>query len=163
MKKDHDCSSLQSKYDVPAIISGIVYGTGMFAVGFALGVIRILWLVPLVGEVDAVLIELPIMVLFCWYLSKQCLLAWYCCKVCLVWQDDHTDVITLGITAFATLLGLEGFLAVTLLHKTLGEIEEDIASTKGNLGLAAQMLASSFPMIQLAIANHINRRESKSK
>lgn len=159
MKKDHDCSSLQAKYDVPAIMSGIVYGVGMFAVGFGLAVARIQWLRPTFGEVVTDLLELPLMVLFCWFLSKQCLLAWYCCKLCLVWQDDHTDVFTLGISAFTTLITMESLLAVTLLHKTLGEIEEDVLSTKGNIGIAAQMLASSFPMIQVAMITRKNNKK----
>ena len=160
MKKDHDCSSLQSKYDVPAIMSGIVYGVGMFAVGFALVVARIQWLRPVLGEVATDLLELPPMVVFCWYLSKQCLMAWFCCKVCLVWQDEHTDIFTLSTSAFTTLVLLESFLAVTMLHKTLGEIEEDVISTKGNIGIAAQMLASSFPMIQVAM---VNRKANKKE
>jgi len=146
--------------DIPAAMSGIIYGSGMFFAGFALGVIRILWLIPKFGEVQSALMEIPFMLLFCWYLSKQCLLAWYCCQVCLSWTDEHTDINTMGITAFVTLILLETFMSVTLLHKTLGEIEQDLVSTKGTVGLVAQVIASSFPMIQMAVQDRKTVEES---
>jgi hypothetical protein len=104
--------------------------------------------------VQSVILEIPLMLLFCWYLSKQCLLAWYCCQLCLSWTDEHTEINTMGVAAFTTLILLETFLSITLLHKTLGELEEDFLSPKGKIGLTAQIIASSFPIIQMALQEH---------
>lgn len=152
--KDEDTPPLMIRYDIPAVVSGVIYGSGMFAVGFLLGVGRILWLEPKVGEVQAVLIEIPLMLLFCWYLSTRCVLAWYCCQVCLAFTEECTNINALGISAFTSLCLMESFFSVALFHKTLGELEDDFTSTKGSIGVAAQILASSFPMIQLAMQEH---------
>lgn len=42
------------------LFTGIAYVTAVFAAGFILGVLRTLILIPLLGELTAVLIELPV-------------------------------------------------------------------------------------------------------
>jgi len=143
--------------DIPAIVSGMVYGFVMFAAGFPLGVIRITMLVPLVGELNAVLIEIPFMLLICWYLSKQCLVRLY-----LALRDERrNNVNTMGVAAFSTLLLLESFLSLTLLDRTLGELLEDFTSAKGSTGLLAQIVTSSFPIIQMSKQVERKRNEKE--
>ena len=44
----------------PSLTAGLAYFASVFAIGFVLGLIRIPFLVPLFGDITAVLIELPI-------------------------------------------------------------------------------------------------------
>ena len=142
-------TALDSKVDIPAILAGITYGGGMFMAGFVMGAIRQIFLAPLVGDLLAVIFEIPFMLVICWYLSKQCLLSWYLCKCCLLWKEECTNVNTIGITSFLTLLLLETVLSMTLFNRSLDEIQEGFATTNGRIGLVAQLLAATFPSLQL--------------
>ena len=42
------------------------YWAAVFALGFALGTIRVLWVIPLVGLMPATLIELPLILTGSW-------------------------------------------------------------------------------------------------
>lgn len=44
-----------------AAIAGLAYFAVVFAAGFALGVLRVLFAMPILGETVAVLFELPVM------------------------------------------------------------------------------------------------------
>jgi len=121
----------------------------MFMAGFAMGTIRQGILVPIVGETLAVLMEIPFMLVICWALSKHCLTSYYLSKCLLLWRDEYTDVDTIGITSFITLLMLETFLSITVFHASLNDVQEGFSTTNGRLGLCAQLLAASFPIIQL--------------
>jgi len=48
-----------------------LYAAIVFAFGFALGMVRALWISPVTGELTAVLIELPIMLLLSWLVAAR--------------------------------------------------------------------------------------------
>jgi hypothetical protein len=50
------------------LLTGTAYIVAVFAAGFVLGVLRTLVLVPLFGELAAVLVELPVMLTVAWQL-----------------------------------------------------------------------------------------------
>ncbi|MEE4184641.1 MAG: hypothetical protein V2J12_02605 [Gammaproteobacteria bacterium] len=52
------------------MLRGAAYFMLVFAVGFALGVVRVLWLVPLVGERAAELAEMPVMLVAIFYAAR---------------------------------------------------------------------------------------------
>ena len=58
-----------------ALTTGLRYFAGVFAVAFALGMVRTLWLVPRVGAIIAVAMEIPIILTFSWWWGHR-LLAW---------------------------------------------------------------------------------------
>ena len=45
--------------------AGVMYFAVVFGVGFLMGIVRVLWVVPRVGERSAELLEMPIMCLVC--------------------------------------------------------------------------------------------------
>ena len=60
----------------PALVAGALYFIVLFAAGFVLGALRVLWLAPQLGVLLALLIELPIMLVFAWFaalaLARRC-------------------------------------------------------------------------------------------
>lgn len=138
-------------FGISSIMCGLVYGLSMFAAGFVMGVFRIFVLIPLLGnEVEAVLIEGPIMLAICWELSKQALMAWHVLNTCsgLFWDSYHTHADTISTVSFITLISLEVILSMTVFRRTFDETRADMATLKGSIGLAAQLLACTFPVIQ---------------
>ncbi len=63
----------------------------MFAAGFAFGTVRVLLLVPRVGELSASLLELPIMLGISWFV---CIIARYQVR------PRVTPRLTMGVVAF---------------------------------------------------------------
>lgn len=152
MKSSHSHFAL----DVPAILSGIFYGISMFAVGAVLAPLRMFLLAPLLGERNAVLVELPIILTICWYLSGQALICWYLLDLAMTYGraydvDDRSHVDSIGAASLLTLVLLEVTLSTTLLHRTMDETYGELTSTNGVIGLSAQLVASSFPMIRDAM------------
>lgn len=52
------------------MLRAVAYFAMVFAVGFALGIPRVLWLVPLVGERLAELLEMPLMLVAIYYSAR---------------------------------------------------------------------------------------------
>jgi uncharacterized membrane protein YqjE len=146
--------STKDNIDGPAILSGVLYGLSMFGFGFVMGIVRTFVIEPWMGdELMSVLMELPVMITICWQLSKQSLMGWHILNT---WVFlDRTRVhnmdsiaTTIGTTGFLTLLSLEVMLSIIIFQKSFEETREDLASVKGSVGLASQLIACSFPMIQ---------------
>lgn len=53
--------------------AGLVYGAGVFALGFLLGIVRLTLLDPLLGEIGAVAVEVPLILFFCWIICRRSL------------------------------------------------------------------------------------------
>jgi hypothetical protein len=144
-------TELAQAFNISSILSGLLYGLTMFAAGFLMAVLRNLVLVPLLGdEVKAVLVEIPIMLVICWELSKQALMMWHVVNACagLFWDSYHTHVDTISTVSFITLISLEMILSMTVFRRTFDETRADFASLKGSIGLSSQLLACTFPVIQ---------------
>jgi hypothetical protein len=142
---------LAEVFNIPSIVCGLVYGLSMFAAGFFMGVFRTFVVAPLLGdEVEAVLIEVPIMFFICWKLSKQALMVWHILNTCagLFWDSYHSHVDTISTVSFLTLISMELMLSMTVFRRTFDETRADYASLKGSIGLAAQLVACTFPVIQ---------------
>ena len=128
-------------------LPGVLYGYSMFAVGFALGVLRTLLVTPLIMMGSAlaavVFFELPIIVPICYVLSAK-YLRWS--------SRDHWNPgasLTMSITAFATLMLLEVGMCIVLFRQPTDVVWHEMTKTpKGVVGLLGQLLCSGFPIIQ---------------
>jgi hypothetical protein len=83
-----------------ALKAGLVYFTLVFAAGFALGTVRVLFLVPAVGETVAVLTELPVMLTIACRLT----ISWIACRFVVARLRVPavlSDRIVMGVFAFA--------------------------------------------------------------
>ena len=120
--------------------AGILYALALFAIGFALALVRIPLLAPRIGETAAVLVELPIMLVAAWKISgaivqRQAL--------------PHNDRLRMGAVYFPLLLLFELLLGLAL-GGSAPRILAGWFALPGILGLAAQALAALFPRFHLA-------------
>jgi hypothetical protein len=126
---------------VAAIRAGIAYAIVVFLIGFGLGTFRVLLLIPQVGETVAVSLETPLMLAASWF-------------VCL-WCVDLLDVprrvgarAVMGVVALAVLISVEVCLAVLAFGRSTTEHLASYTSVAGAIGLAAQILFATFPVVQ---------------
>jgi hypothetical protein len=120
-----------------ALSLGLRYFAGVFAVGFLLGTIRTLWLAPAVGELAAVVMELPIMI---------AISGWWCRRLLARQPLPTAGRAVMGGTAFLWLMLAE--LALSLAFgRTMGEHLAGLLTPPGLLGLAGQFVFAALPVV----------------
>jgi hypothetical protein len=124
-----------------AIIAGTLYCAVIFALGFVLGTIRVLLIVPRLGEVGAVLIELPIMLTASWIAC-----GWVLRRLRV--GPATGGRLTMGIVAFILLMLAELGVSVLLFGRTLAEHLGTYHSVNALSGLTAQMAFAAMPLLR---------------
>jgi hypothetical protein len=105
-----------------------------------LGVLRALWLSPLLGDWLALAIELPIVLALSW-------------KVCRYFNaafdvaNETVDRLAMGAVAFALLMIAEAALSTTLLGRSLAQHLAGYATWLGATGLGAQLVFAALPVV----------------
>ena len=94
------------------LLTGTVYVAAVFAAGFVLGVLRTLVLVPLLGELGAVLVELPVILTIAWLV---------CTRILRRWPLSPPAAVGMGAIAFLLLMGAEAGLSTLLAGRSLAE------------------------------------------
>ena len=124
-----------------AIRAGLLYFLGVFAIGFALGTLRTLVLVPRFGALAAVAMELPLMLLASW---------WVCGAVLrrIRLPPERLLRLTMGVTAFLLLMGAELALAVWGFGQSLAAYRAGFAASAAQLGLAGQLVFALLPLVR---------------
>ncbi|WP_194745106.1 hypothetical protein [Thermaurantiacus tibetensis] len=126
-----------------AVRAGLFYFAGVFALAFLLGVVRILWLVPRLGETVAVLVELPVMLWAAWLWAGLLLRR-------LAVPRRAAPALVMGGTGFTLLIAAEFALgAATGTSPALQVAKWDTVS--GALGLGAQILHAFFPLLRISL------------
>lgn len=127
-----------------ALKAGIAYFAAVFAAGFVLGTLRVLLLVPRLGEAAAVLIELPVILLVSWFVCRS-----------LVGRFAVPALaqarLAMGGIAFALLMGAELALAVFVFDRSLAGHWQHYTTLSGSLGLAGQIAFAAFPYLQMKL------------
>ena len=121
--------------------AGLAYFAVVFAVGFALGTVRVLVVAPHLGETAAVLAELPVMLAIAWTVC-----GWLLKHVPL--PDGWGQRLAMGGVALAFLLAAELGLVVLAFGRTVAEHLAGYGSPAGALGLAGQLAFASFPLVR---------------
>jgi len=124
------------------LAAGSLYFALVFAAGFVLGTLRVLLLVPSLGEGAAVAVELPLMLAISWVAA-----GWIIHRVRLPARRGAR--LAMGAFAFALLLGAEAALSVALFGRTLPAHLAHYATWPGALGLAGQGGFALIPLIRL--------------
>jgi hypothetical protein len=122
-----------------AIVAGLAYFAIVFAAGFVLGAVRTLLLVPRIGAVPAVLVELPFMLA----------IAYAACR----WLVSRLSVspalgprLTMGVVAFVLLMGAELTLSVLFFSGSVAGFIAGLVAPAGTLGLAGQVAFAAIPL-----------------
>jgi hypothetical protein len=125
--------------------AALVFGFSLFGIGFALAVPRELWIKPWLGGTYAVLLELLILLPLAWWLAKALMRGPRS-------QWGLAPRLRMGAGAMACLLLAELVLSISVLGQSLLATLATFVTPKGVAGLAAQLLACSFPWIQMKVA-----------
>ena len=132
-----DAHSLRS-----AVLAGLTYFAVVFAAGFALGTLRVLVLVPRLGEDASVLLELPVMLTLSWMASRR--------LVALFGVSPAVGArLLMGGLAFAMLMTAELGISVFGFRRTFAEHVATYQQIPALFGLAAQIIFAALPAIQL--------------
>jgi hypothetical protein len=119
------------------IRAAAIYGGAILLLGFALGILRVLWLAPRIGALPAVAIELPPM------LGASALLA---ARLVRRGRFGMAEAGAMGLLAFALLRGAEAALAAAF-GQGWADWLRQMATPAGALGLAGQAAFGALPAI----------------
>jgi hypothetical protein len=120
------------------IKTGVLYFAFVFTVAFAIGILRTVFVAPVVGALAAVLIELPIVIAASWAAARL-----------LLKQMPFVAVrrAVIGATAFILLMVTECALAALLFDRTPTKWANDLMTPPGLLGLGGQIVFAIMPLI----------------
>lgn len=122
-----------------AIRLGFGYFLAVFAIGFLLGALRVGFIVPRLGPLAAVLLEIPVMLAS----------AWLICGALLRRHAVTTaGRLVMGGLALGLLLLAELGLSVLLAGRTPAQHWALYRQLPDQIGLAAQLLFAGFPLLR---------------
>ena len=122
--------------------AGFVYFVIVFTIGFILGAIRVLAVVPRIGEFFAVLIELPLMLTAAWIVCNSLIARFQV-------APKVFDRIMMGASAFTYLLIAEIFLSTWILDNPIESIFVGYLTIHGFVGLCGQLAFAAIPLLQM--------------
>ncbi|MBS0296954.1 MAG: hypothetical protein JSR45_11630 [Proteobacteria bacterium] len=124
----------------PILAAAGLYFALVFAAGFALGTVRVLYAAPRWGELAAVMVEAPLMLLA----------SWLACGVAVrrFAIRGRLAGLAMGVTAFVLLMTAELALAVLAFGRPPAEFVGAWAAPAGALGLASQIVFALLPAIR---------------
>lgn len=125
-----------------ALKAACAYAAIVFAIGFALGTLRVLFVAPGLGEAGAVLVELPVMLAVSWIACGR-IVGRY--RV----PGRPGTRLMMGGVAFLLLMLAELGVSVFAFGRTVAEHFDTYASPVAALGLAAQIAFALFPLLHL--------------
>ena len=117
--------------------AAILYVLAAFGLGFLLGPIREFLLVPAMGRLAALLVELPVMLGFCWWIAPRII------RRCGVPPGEAR--LRMGFAALSLLLALEFFTGVALRGWDLQAWLTDFARAPGLVTLLAYLIFALLP------------------
>jgi hypothetical protein len=123
-----------------SVLAGVAYFAMVFAIAFALGVLRVTFIVPAVGELWATWLELPFTLAASWFVC-----GWL---VRILGVGSLGEAIGMGAGAFALLMVAEAVGSMLLFGRSLEGHIASYATNPGALGLAGQIAFGLFPVVQ---------------
>lgn len=126
---------------IAALAAGALYFLIMFAFGFALGTVRVVLLAPALGELLALLTELPVMLSLSWIASRRIVRN----RPAL---SGTAPRLTMGIFALTLLICAEFVLADSAFGLRPGAYLMGYTTLVGLLGLTGQLAFALFPWVQ---------------
>jgi len=124
--------------------AGFHYFSFVFAVGFILGIVRALFVMPRTGELMAVVFELPVILASAWIICR-----WLIIRSRVPAEIKSRSV--MGMTALVLLLVAEAALSVLVFDNSLIEYLGSFRTAHGLTGLAGQVVFGLIPVLQLML------------
>ncbi|HEV2365512.1 MAG TPA: hypothetical protein VGS12_15080 [Caulobacteraceae bacterium] len=124
---------------VRSLRAGALYFALVFAAGFALGAFRVLVTAPRLGEVGAVLLELPVMLFIAWL---GC--GWLTRRFAIRGPERPA----MGAVAFALLMAAELAMSMVLFDRTPAAHFAAYLTPAGALGLTGQVAFGLMPLVR---------------
>ncbi len=121
------------------VVAGAAYWAIVFAVGFALGTLRVLLVEPALGKLPAVLIELPVMLGASWLAAR-----WLVRRLAIALARR---ALAMGGIAFAMLMASEAVLTIAMPGNSPDQWLADMATPAGFIGLSGQLAFALFPWL----------------
>tara|TARA_R110000868_G_scaffold58025_6_gene178993 strand:+ start:9832 stop:10242 length:411 start_codon:yes stop_codon:yes gene_type:complete len=123
------------------IKAALVYFFAVFAAGFLLGTVRVLFLVPKLGELPAVLLEIPLILT----------ISWFVCRMVTTRVPVGEGIgarLAMGANAFVLLMVVEWALGVFAFGRSPAEIAAAYGEAAGLIGLMGQVGFALIPLLQ---------------
>ena len=123
-----------------ALIAGVAYFAAVFTLGFLLGTVRVLVAAPRLGELGAVLLELPVMLTASWLI----------CGVLMGRFEigARGTRAVMSAVALVLLVIAEPVGAMLLFGRTPGDLFESYRTPVAILGLVSQIAFVLFPLFR---------------
>ncbi len=112
----------------------------VFGLAFCLGVLRVMWIAPWLGEVGAVLVEVPLVLAISWIAAGAALRRWPLRP----WGDRAA----MGAMAFVALMALELALGGFGFGRTPADMLRSMSTPAGLIGLAGQIGFGLIPLVR---------------
>ncbi|MDP3551804.1 MAG: hypothetical protein Q8R81_15600 [Novosphingobium sp.] len=123
-----------------ALIAATAYFLALFALGFALGTMRVLFAAPRIGPLGATLLEVPVMLAAAFFACRWTVGRW----------QVPTALAVRGAMAlwFLVLLALlETLVGIVLFGQTLAGTWVGLATPAGQFGVSAQIITAVLPLV----------------
>lgn len=117
---------------------GFLYFLIIFLIGFVLGVLRNIFLLPIIGPLFAVLIEVPFILLTSYFVAK---------KLLRLFPLSSRKSLEAGLLAFACLMCAEYSIYVILVANDFTKYINEILTPHGFVGFFAQMIFALIPYL----------------
>jgi hypothetical protein len=118
--------------------AAVAYVGAIFTLGFVCGVVRNLFIIPLVGPIAAVALELPVMLAASWLWSSHRIAPQ---------KFTLLQSLVVGSVAFGLLMLCELAVSVGILHRDLNSHVAAYAQPEAQLGLVGQLGFALIPAI----------------
>ena len=128
-----------------ALRAGLAYFASVFGIGFLMGMIRVPFLVPAVGELTAVLVELPIILGLAWVICRRLVRSFEVPRTV-------TARFTMGGLALLLLLGAELALSTLVFGYSILDHFRSYLLLPQALGLAGQLGFGLFPLVEAGVS-----------
>jgi hypothetical protein len=122
-----------------ALRAGAAYFAAVFALGFVLGTLRVVWIAPWLGETGAVVLELPVMLAASWIAAGR-----------LVRRFDVArtgERAAMGAIGFALLMIAEASLGVLAFGDSFAGWAAGLVAMPGIIGLTGQIAFAAMPLV----------------
>jgi len=117
---------------------GLLYFIVIFTLAFATGVVRTLFIAPLLGPLAAVLLEVPVILSASWFVARRLLRGR---------SFPLAQRALIGAFALALTMVSEAALAHLLRGQSIGQWAAAVATPLGLFGLAAQLGFAIMPVL----------------